>query len=150
MIYKILKPSVKIPLWSTYSLQVVRPWKMDQRVDFVARKYNMSKGTNTDLNENHPKLSNSSSQKPALGFWGKGAWHPPPKGLKQMGKFLWDGREKGLPYLLSHFSKIKLRHPTGNLPIFFKPKVAIAKFIRKMQKSLVLWKVVWTPCLFSS
>ena len=30
-----------------------------------------------------------------------------------------------------------------------KPKVAIAKFIGKMKKSLVLWKVGWTPCLFS-
>ena len=35
-------------------------------------------------------------------------------------------------------------------PISFKPKVAIAKFIGKMQKNLVLWKVGWTPCLFPS
>ena len=84
------------------------------------------------------------------GFWGKEAWRPTSKwntrfffafskrtqlwlltlGLKEMGKFLWEGR---------------------NFPISFKPKVAIAKFIGKMQKkSLVLWKLGWTPCLFSS
>ena len=42
-------------------------------------------------------------------------------GLKEMGKFLWKGREKVLPCWLSQFSKTK-------------PKVAIAKFIWKMQK----------------
>ena len=38
-------------------------------------------------------------------------------GLKEMGKFLWEGREKGL---LSQFSKTKLRQPTGQnfFPIF--------------------------------
>ena len=41
-------------------------------------------------------------------------------GLKEMGKFLREGREKGLHCWLSQFSK---------------PKVAIAKF--KMQKSLI-------------
>ena len=44
-------------------------------------------------------------------------------GLKEMGKFVWEGREKGLP------SKTKLRQPTGklfsllsqrNFPISFK------------------------------
>ena len=34
-------------------------------------------------------------------------------GLKEMGKFLWEGREKGLPCWLSQFSKTKLRQPTG-------------------------------------
>ena len=34
-------------------------------------------------------------------------------GLKEMGKFLWEGREKGLPSWLSQFSKTKLRQPTG-------------------------------------
>ena len=29
--------------------------------------------------------------------------------LKEMGKFLWEGREKGLPPLLSQFSKTKPR-----------------------------------------
>ena len=38
-------------------------------------------------------------------------------GLKEMGKFLWEGREKVCPVGCS-----------------FKPKVAIAKFIGKMQK----------------
>ena len=42
-------------------------------------------------------------------------------GLKEMGKFLWKGRKKGLPCWLSQFSK---------------PKVAIAKFIGKMQKKI--------------
>ena len=69
-------------------------------------------------------------------------------GLKEMGKFLWEGREKGLPCWLSQSSKTKTE--TANradffpyiskiiFPIFFKPKVAIAKFIGKMQTSLVL------------
>ena len=37
-----------------------------------------------------------------------------------------------------------------NFPISFKPKVVIAKFVWKIQKNLVLWKVGWTPCLFPS
>ena len=35
--------------------------------------------------------------------------------LKEMGKFLWEGREKGLPCWLSQFSFAKF-------PISFKPK----------------------------
>ena len=68
--------------------------------------------------------------------------------------------KKGLLCWLSQFSKTKLRQPAGqtffptsqeNFPISFKPKVAIAKFIGKMQKkNLVLWKVGRTTCLFSS
>ena len=34
-------------------------------------------------------------------------------GLKEMGKFLWEGREKSLPCWLSQFSKTKLRQPQG-------------------------------------
>ena len=34
-------------------------------------------------------------------------------GLKEMGKFSWEGREKGLPCWLSQFSKTKLRQLTG-------------------------------------
>ena len=34
-------------------------------------------------------------------------------GLKEMGKFLCEGREKGLPCWLSQLSKTKLRQPTG-------------------------------------
>ena len=49
-------------------------------------------------------------------------------GLKEMGKFLWEGREKGLPCWLSQFSQ--------TIPISFKPKVAIAKFVWKMQKKI--------------
>ena len=33
-------------------------------------------------------------------------------GLKEMGKFLWEGREKSLPSSLSQFSFAKLRQPT--------------------------------------
>jgi hypothetical protein len=66
-------------------------------------------------------------------------------GLKEMGKFLWEGREKGLPYWLSQFRKTKVRQPTGQtffstfpkkFSISFKPQVAIAKFIGKMQKKV--------------
>ena len=43
-------------------------------------------------------------------------------GLKEMGKFLWEGREKGLPCWLSQVSKSKLRQPTGQtfFPTFTK------------------------------
>ena len=66
-------------------------------------------------------------------------------GLKEMGKFLWEGKEKGLPSCLSQFSKTRLRQPTGQtfflsfpkeFPISFKPKVAIENFIRKIQKKI--------------
>ena len=42
--------------------------------------------------------------------------------LKEMGKFLWKGREKGLPCWLSQFSFAKLRQLTGQtlLPNFQK------------------------------
>ena len=66
-------------------------------------------------------------------------------GLMEMGKFLWEDREKGLPCWLSQFSfaftsvQFTFSLPSQrNFPISFKPKVAIAKFIGKMQKSLVL------------
>ena len=35
-------------------------------------------------------------------------------GLKEMGKFGWEGREKILPCWLPQFSKTKLRQPTGH------------------------------------
>ena len=63
-------------------------------------------------------------------------------GLKEMGKFLWEGREKSLPSWLSQFNFAKLRQPTGQtfFPTFPKEvsqlKVAIAKFIGKMQKKV--------------
>ena len=34
-------------------------------------------------------------------------------GLMEMGKFLWEGREKSLPSWLSQFIFAKLRQPTG-------------------------------------
>ena len=64
-------------------------------------------------------------------------------GLKEMGKFLWEGREKSLPSWLSQFSFDKLRQTSGQtfFPTFpkeffhfFKPKVAIiAELFWKMQ-----------------
>ena len=54
-------------------------------------------------------------------------------GLKEMGKFLWEGKAKSLPCWLSQLS-------FANFPIFFKPKVAIAKFIGKMQKKIGIMK----------
>ena len=47
-------------------------------------------------------------------------------GLKEREKFLWEGREKGLPCWLSQFS-------FADFPISIKPKVAIANFVWKMQ-----------------
>ena len=67
--------------------------------------------------------------------------------LKEMENFLSEGREKSLPCWLSLFNKTK--QPTGqffslpfqmNLPISFKPKEAIAKFIGKMQKKSGIMK----------
>jgi hypothetical protein len=46
-------------------------------------------------------------------------------GFKEMGKFLWEGREKILPSWLSQFSFAKLRQPAGQ---------AIAEFFWKMQR----------------
>ena len=66
-----------------------------------------------------------------------------------MRKFIWEGREIGLPCWLSQFSKTKLRQPIGqtifstfpkDFPIYFKPKVAIAKFIGKIQKRVGIIK----------
>ena len=75
-------------------------------------------------------------------------------GLKEMGKFLLEGREKGLPFWLSQFSFAKLRQPTGqvfsqpyhrNFPISFKCKVAITQFIGKMQKKNWYYEK-WVGC----
>ena len=62
-------------------------------------------------------------------------------GLKEMEKVLWKCREKGLPSWLSQFSKTEQTFfPQRNFPISFKPKLAIAKFIRKMQKKIWYYK----------
>ena len=68
-------------------------------------------------------------------------------GLKEMGKFLLG-------------SKTKLRQPTGqtfslpsqrNFPNFLQTYGSHSKVHwENAKKSLVLWKVGWTPCLFSS
>ena len=54
-------------------------------------------------------------------------------GLKEMEKFLWEGREKGLLCWLTQFSKTKLKpfslHFQRNFSISFKPKVAICQNI---------------------
>ena len=67
-----------------------------------------------------------------------------------MGKFLWEGRKKGLPCWLSQFSKTKLRQPTGQnfFPTFLKKfshflqkvEVTIATFVWKMQKKSGIMK----------
>ena len=46
----------------------------------------------------------------------------PTLGLKEMGKFLWEGKEKGLPLGLSQFSKTELRQQIGQtfFPTFLK------------------------------
>ena len=49
--------------------------------------------------------------------------------FKEMGKFFWEGREKVLSCWLSQFSLAKP-----------KPKVAIAKFVWKMQKNSGIMK----------
>ena len=36
-------------------------------------------------------------------------------GLKEMGKFLWEGREKGMPCWLSQFSKVRLENARKNI-----------------------------------
>ena len=48
-------------------------------------------------------------------------------GLKEIGKFLWEGKEQGRPFSLPS---------QRNFPISFKPKVAIAKFVWKMKKKI--------------
>jgi len=50
--------------------------------------------------------------------------------LKEMRKFLWEGREKSLPSWLSLSSFAKLRQPTGQtyFPTFSKKMVAIDEF----------------------
>ena len=49
-------------------------------------------------------------------------------GLKEMGKSLWEDREKGLRCWLSQFSKTSFSLPSQrNFPISFKLKVAKAK-----------------------
>ena len=67
-------------------------------------------------------------------------------GLKEMGKFLWEGMEKictvGCLSLVlqnwdSQLGRTFSLSSQRNFPTSFKPKIAIAKFVRKMQKSLV-------------
>ena len=58
-------------------------------------------------------------------------------GLKELGVFLWEGREIVLPRWLSQFSKIPSQR---NFPKSFKPKVARGKFIGKMQKKSGIMK----------
>ena len=66
-----------------------------------------------------------------------------------MEKFLCEGREKGQPCWLSQFSKTNYDSQPGklyslksqkNFAISFKPKVAMAKFIGKMQKKSGIMK----------
>ena len=61
-------------------------------------------------------------------------------GLKEMGNFFWEGREKSLPNWLFQFSCAKLRQPTGqtffpNFPKEFSHFLqAIAEFFWKIQR----------------
>ena len=63
-------------------------------------------------------------------------------GLKEMGKFLWEGMEKSLPTWLSQFSFAKLRQKQSRLfslpsqRISFKPKEAIDEFFWKTQRKI--------------
>ena len=43
-------------------------------------------------------------------------------GLKEMGKILWEGKEKGLPCWLPQFFETKLRQPTGQTFFLSFPK----------------------------
>ena len=58
-------------------------------------------------------------------------------GLKEMGKFLWEGREKGLPCWLSQFIKTKLRQSTGFCP-YLKTSLLITPSVLAV-KLLNLW-----------
>ena len=64
-------------------------------------------------------------------------------GLKKMGKFLMEGRKKGLPCWLSQFSKTKLRQPTGQtfFPTF--PK-EFSSFLQtpKPQMRKITWSIL--------
>ena len=55
-------------------------------------------------------------------------------GLKEMEKFLWEGREKAKLNWDSQKGRTFSLPSQRNFPIYYKPKVAIAKFIWKMQK----------------
>ena len=50
-------------------------------------------------------------------------------GVKEMGKFLWEVRVKGLPCWLGKLFSLPSQR---NFPFSFKPKVAIAKYIGKV------------------
>ena len=52
-------------------------------------------------------------------------------GLKEKGKFLWEGREKSLP---SQQGRPFTLTSQRNFPISFTPKVAIAEFFWKIQR----------------
>jgi hypothetical protein len=52
-------------------------------------------------------------------------------GLKEMGKFFWEGREKCLPSWMSQFSLAKLRQPTRQT---FFPSCPKKSFFWKMQR----------------
>ena len=66
-------------------------------------------------------------------------------GLKEMRKFLWEGSEEGRPVGCLSLAKLNRNSELGkffslpsqsSFPISFKPKVAMAKFIGKMQKKI--------------
>ena len=67
-------------------------------------------------------------------------------GLKEMEKFLWEGREKAKLNWDSQKGRTFSLPSQRNFPISFIPKV----HWENAKKGLILWKVGWTPCLFSS
>ena len=72
-------------------------------------------------------------------------------GLREMGKFLWEGREKVLPCWLYQLNLAKLRQPTGQtffptfpkeFSHFLQTKVSIAEFFWKMQRK-TWYSILW-------
>ena len=80
---------------------------------------------------------NLTENRVTTGFWGKEAWHLPQK---------WNTR---VFFAFSKRTQPCLPQVWRKWENYFKPRVALANFIGKMQKkSMVLWKVGWTLTLF--
>ena len=90
------------------------------------------------------------------GLGGKEAWRPlhfqknsamATLGLKEMGKFLWEGREKGLPCWLSQFCWYSILRVDAML-------LSLKDLLLKMgpnnigSPSLILKKILWSTLIF--
>ena len=62
-------------------------------------------------------------------------------GLKEMGKFLWAGREKSLSSWLSHFSFGKLRQPTTGQTFFPTFPKKFSHILQTQGSQVVLWRM---------